>query len=196
MVLLAGGVGQMPKVQEVIKAAFPGGTLFGTGLFTDEAVVIGATVQAGLLHEKPLSKSRKGKNTTNMESLPRMLHVLPSSIGIRCVGEQQAPAEEALAGERNTLIVAPQGGLLPVSATGSLRVERPGKGALELEVVEVGTDGSTSILGHIVFPSLGAGAECEVAVSIQVDGTVMVHAREETTGELQQLTISNNILVS
>lgn len=39
----------MPKVISSVKASFPAGTAFGAGLFSDEAVAIGATTQAFLL---------------------------------------------------------------------------------------------------------------------------------------------------
>lgn len=39
----------MPKVQTTVKSFFPEETLFGAGLFPDEAVAIGATTQAFLL---------------------------------------------------------------------------------------------------------------------------------------------------
>lgn len=46
---LVPGIAQMPKVNSSVKAKFPAGTLFGMGLFPDEAVAIGATTQAFLL---------------------------------------------------------------------------------------------------------------------------------------------------
>lgn len=39
----------MPKVASAVKSNFPAGTPFGAGLVPDEAVAVGATIQAFLL---------------------------------------------------------------------------------------------------------------------------------------------------
>ena len=47
----------MPKVCSAVKANFPEGTPFGAGLVPDEAVAIGATIQAFLLQVRPQEHS-------------------------------------------------------------------------------------------------------------------------------------------
>lgn len=184
LVLLAGGIAHMPKIQSIVRSLFPEGTVFGTGLFPDEAIAIGATIQASLLEEVPHPQGQG-------PPLPASLLLCPTSIGIRCIPPPPslnggaAPAGDDIP-QPSTVILIEKGAPLPAQTRAEVTITRAAAeeadGRVVLQIVEVLGEGKPAVvLAIIVFgpselPKEG-DLSFDVGVTLRTEGVLKAEAK-------------------
>eukprot|EP00903_Cladosiphon_okamuranus_P007265 g7044.t1 len=185
MVLLAGGIAQMPKVNSSVKASFPAGTPFGVGIFPDEAVAIGATTQAFLLQEHASFVA------PGAAPLPATVRTCPASLGVRCGGSGDGDEDGDDAASDGATTIISKGCILPAQGTTTIKLggREDGGPTTEayLEVVEMeqaageGTSPTARLLGTLAFdeaavPADGGGVEVKVGFTLTSEGVLKVEA--------------------
>ena len=167
-VLLVGGMTRMPAVQQLVERIF--GNKPSRGVNPDEAVAIGASLQAGIL-------AGEVQEFTLMD-------VTPLSLGLRAKGNRMSKVIE-----RNTAI--------PVRATKIYTTTEDNQNTVILQVLqgesEIATD--NSLIGTFSLtdlpPKPAGRLRIEVAFDIDRDGIVNVSATDTETGNEQSITIED-----
>ncbi len=166
-VILVGGQGRMPLVQEKVKQFF--GKEPHKGVNPDEVVSIGAAIQAGVL---------KGDVKDVL-----LLDVTPLTLGIETMGAVSTPLIP-----RNTTIPTAKSQIFSTAAD-----NQPG---VEVHVIQgerpMATDNRT--LGRFmldgILPAPRGVPQIEVTFDIDANGILSVRAQDKGTGREQKITIT------
>ena len=172
-VILVGGMTRMPKVQELVKDLF--GKEPNKSLNPDEAVALGAAIQAGVL------------NGDVKEVL--LLDVTPLSLGIETLGGVFTRLIE-----RNTTI--------PTKEVQVFSTAEDGQNAVTIRVSqgerEMAAD--NKLLGQFdlvdIPPAPRGVPQIEVRFDIDADGILNVKARDKATGKEQSIRIQASVGLS
>ncbi|HEY9630908.1 MAG TPA: molecular chaperone DnaK [Coleofasciculaceae cyanobacterium] len=168
-IILVGGSTRMPAVQEAIKSHF-GGKTPDRSVNPDEAVALGAAIQAGVL----------GGEVKDL----LLLDVTPLSMGIETLGEVFTRIIE-----RNTTIPTSKAQVFSTATDGQTSVEvhaLQGERALAKDNKSLGKFQLTGIP-----PAPRGVPQIEVTFEINANGILQVSARDKGTGREQSVTISN-----
>jgi len=166
-VILVGGQTRMPLVQDKIAQFF--GKELSKGINPDEAVALGAAIQAGVL---------KGEVREVL-----LLDVTPLTLGI-----------ETLGGVATTLI--PRNTTIPSSKSQNFSTAADNQPSVEIHVLQgerpIAADNKT--LGRFmldgILPAPRGIPQIEVAFDIDANGILNVSARDKGTGKEQKITIT------
>jgi molecular chaperone DnaK len=166
-VILVGGQTRMPKVQETLRQFF--GREPVKGVNPDEAVALGAAIQAGVL---------KGEVSDVL-----LLDVTPLTLGIETLGGVSTPLIT-----RNTTI--------PTSKSQIFSTAGDNQPSVEIHVLQgerqMAADNRT--LGRFmldgILPAPRGIPQIEVTFDIDANGIINVSARDKGTGKEQKITIT------
>ena len=166
-VILVGGQTRMPKVQETVKSFF--GKEPRKDVNPDEAVAIGAAIQAGVL------------SGTVGDVL--LLDVTPLTLGIETLGGVMTKLIE-----KNTTI--------PTRASETFSTAEDNQSAVTVHVIqgqrEMATDNKS--LGQFSLTDINPGprgsVQVEVTFDIDADGILKVSAKDKATGKEQSIEIT------
>jgi len=168
-VLLVGGMTRMPKVQEVVKQFY--GKAPSKGVNPDEAVAVGAAIQAGVL---------KG----DVKQL-LLLDVTPLSLGIETLG---GVCTKLIT--RNTTIPTKKTQIFSTAADGQTEVE------IKVLQGERHMANDNKLLGSFMLsgipPARKGVPQIEVTFDIDANGIVNVSARDKATGKEQAIRIQSS----
>lgn len=165
-VILVGGQTRMPKVQEMVKDIF--GKEARRDVNPDEAVAIGAAIQAGVL-------AGEVKDVL-------LLDVTPLSLGIETLGGVMTKLIE-----KNTTI--------PTKASQIFSTAEDNQGAVTVHVLQGERDvaSANKSLGRFdlsdIPPAPRGVAQIEVAFDIDANGILNVSAKDKATGKEQSIVI-------
>jgi molecular chaperone DnaK len=168
-IILVGGSTRIPAVQEAITKFFKGKTP-DRSVNPDEAVALGAAIQAGVL----------GGEVKDL----LLLDVTPLSLGIETLGEVFTKIIE-----RNTTI--------PTSKTQTFSTATDGQTSVEIHVLqgERALAKDNKSLGKFqltgIPPAPRGVPQIEVSFEIDANGILQVAARDKGTGRQQSIRISN-----
>ncbi|HEY9664770.1 MAG TPA: Hsp70 family protein, partial [Allocoleopsis sp.] len=168
-IILVGGSTRIPAVQEAIKNHFAGKTP-DRSVNPDEAVALGAAIQAGVL----------GGEVKDL----LLLDVTPLSLGIETLGEVFTKIID-----RNTTI--------PTSKTQTFSTATDGQTSVEIHVLqgERAMAKDNKSLGKFqltgIPPAPRGVPQIEVSFEIDANGILKVGARDKGTGREQSIQISN-----
>lgn len=168
-ILLVGGSTRIPAVQEAIKKFFDGKAP-DRSVNPDEAVALGAAIQAGVL----------GGEVKDL----LLLDVTPLSLGIETLGEVFTKIIE-----RNTTI--------PTSKTQTFSTATDGQTSVEIHVLqgERAMAKDNKSLGKFqltgIPPAPRGVPQIEVSFEIDANGILQVGARDKGTGRAQSVRITN-----
>ncbi|MBD1913008.1 MULTISPECIES: molecular chaperone DnaK [unclassified Leptolyngbya] len=168
-ILLVGGSTRIPAVQEAIKKFFDGKAP-DRSVNPDEAVALGAAIQAGVL----------GGEVKDL----LLLDVTPLSLGIETLGEVFTKIIE-----RNTTI--------PTSKTQTFSTATDGQTSVEIHVLqgERAMAKDNKSLGKFqltgIPPAPRGVPQIEVSFEIDANGILQVGARDKGTGRAQSIRITN-----
>ncbi len=168
-ILLVGGSTRIPSVQDAIKAFFKGKEP-DRSVNPDEAVALGAAIQAGVLGGE-------------VEDI-LLLDVTPLSLGIETLGEVFTKIID-----RNTTIPSSRGQVFSTATDGQTCVEihvLQGERALAKDNKSLGKFLLTGIP-----PSPRGIPQIEVMFEIDVNGILQVSAQDRGTGKAQSIRITN-----
>merc|ERR1712241_717077 len=168
-VILVGGMSRMPKVQETCKDIF--GRTPSKAVNPDEAVVMGAAIQGGVL---------AGDVTDVL-----LLDVTPLSLGIETLGGVFPKLIN-----RNTTIPTKKSQVFSTAADGQTQVE------LKVHQGEREMAADNKLLGQFqlvgIPPAPRGVPQVEVTFDIDANGIVNVSARDKGTGKGQQIVIQSS----
>jgi len=168
-VLLVGGMTRMPKVVSCVQEIF--GRKPNAGLNPDEAVALGAAIQAGVL----------AGNVTDV----LLLDVTPLSLGIETLGGVMTKLIQ-----RNTTIPTRKSQVFSTAADGQTQVE------IKVHQGEREMAANNKLLGQfslIGIPPAPRGVpQVEVTFDIDANGIVNVSARDKASGKEQQVVIQSS----
>lgn len=168
-IILVGGSTRIPAVQEALKKFFNGKTP-DRSVNPDEAVALGAAIQAGVL----------GGEVKDL----LLLDVTPLSLGIETLGEVFTRILD-----RNTTI--------PTSKTQTFSTATDGQTSVEIHVLqgERAMARDNKSLGKFqltgIPPAPRGVPQIEVSFEIDANGILKVSARDKGTGRAQSVEISN-----
>ncbi|MEO0759910.1 MAG: molecular chaperone DnaK [Cyanobacteria bacterium J06648_16] len=168
-ILLVGGSTRIPAVQQAITSYF-GGKTPDRSVNPDEAVALGASIQAGVL----------GGEVKDL----LLLDVTPLSLGIETLGEVFTKVIE-----RNTTIPTSKGQIFSTATDGQTSVEvhaLQGERAMAKDNKSLGRFELTGIP-----PAPRGVPQIEVSFEIDADGILQVSARDKGTGREQSIRITN-----
>jgi molecular chaperone DnaK len=168
-IILVGGSTRTPAVQDAIQKYF-GGKTPDRSVNPDEAVALGAAIQAGVL----------GGEVKDL----LLLDVTPLSLGIETLGEVFTKVIE-----RNTTIPSSRTQTFSTATDGQTSVEvhaLQGERALARDNKSLGKFQLTGIP-----PAPRGVPQIEVSFEIDANGILQVAARDKGTGREQSITISN-----
>jgi molecular chaperone DnaK len=171
-VVLVGGMTRMPKVQELVRQLF--GREPHKGVNPDEAVALGAAIEAGVLQG-------------NVKDV-LLLDITPLSLGI----ETRGGAFIRLI-DRNTTIPTKKAQVFSTAKDGHLApfTTKDGKTAVTIRVFEGERDmaAHNKLLGQFDLFGLSqhGASEIEVTFDIDANDTLNVHTKDYGTGKEQQI---------
>jgi molecular chaperone DnaK len=166
-VILVGGQTRMPKVQDTLKQFF--GREPVKGVNPDEAVALGAAIQAGVL------KGEVGEVL--------LLDVTPLTLGIETLGGVATP-------------LIPRNTTIPTSKSQIFSTASDGQPSVEIHVLqgERPMAGDNRTLGRFmldgILPEPRGMPQIEVTFDIDANGILNVSARDKGTGKEQKITIT------
>jgi molecular chaperone DnaK len=168
-VLLVGGMSRMPKVQQTVQEVF--GRVPSKSVNPDEAVAMGAAIQAGVL---------AGDVTDVL-----LLDVTPLSLGIETLGGVFTKLIT-----RNTTIPTKKSQVFSTAADGQTQVE------IKVHQGEREMASDNKLLGQFqlvgIPPAPRGVPQIEVTFDIDANGIVNVSARDKGTGKEQQIVIQSS----
>lgn len=168
-VILVGGMTRMPRVVETVKGVF--GREPSKGVNPDEAVAIGASIQAGVL----------AGNVTDI----LLLDVTPLSLGIETLGGIMTKLIS-----RNTTIPTKKSQTFSTAADGQTAIEvKIYQGEREL-VHDNKLLGNFNLVG--IPPAPKGVPQIEITFDIDADGIVNVSAKDKATNKDQSMTIASS----
>jgi len=168
-VILVGGMSRMPKVIETVKSVF--GREPNKGVNPDEAVAIGASIQAGVL----------SGNVTDI----LLLDITPLSLGIETLGGIMTKLIS-----RNTTIPTKKSQTFSTAADGQTAIEvKIYQGEREL-VRDNKLLGNFNLVG--LPPAPKGVPQIEITFDIDADGIVHVTAKDKATNKDQSMTIASS----
>ncbi|TDL16113.1 heat shock protein [Rickenella mellea] len=168
-VILVGGMTRMPKVVDTVKSVF--GREPSKGVNPDEAVAIGAAIQAGVL----------AGNVTDI----LLLDVTPLSLGIETLGGIMTKLIS-----RNTTIPTKKSQVFSTAADGQTAIEvKIYQGEREL-VRDNKLLGNFNLVG--IPPAPKGVPQIEITFDIDADGIVNVSAKDKATNKDQSMTIASS----
>jgi len=166
-VILVGGQTRMPKVQETLRQFF--GREPVKGINPDEAVALGAAIQAGVI------KGEVGEVL--------LLDVTPLTLGIETLGGVATP-------------LIPRNTTIPTSKSQIFSTASDSQPSVEIHVLQGErpmADGNRT-LGRFmldgILPAQRGLPQIEVAFDIDANGILNVSARDKGTGKEQKITIT------
>ena len=168
-VILVGGMTRMPKVTETVKSVF--GKEPSKGVNPDEAVAIGASIQAGVL----------AGNVTDI----LLLDVTPLSLGIETLGGVFTRLIH-----RNTTI--------PTKKSQTFSTAADGQTAIQVKVYQGEREltRDNKLLGDFQLTNLPPAPkgvpQIQISFDIDADGIVNVSANDKATGREQSMTIASS----
>ncbi len=166
-VVLVGGQTRMPKVQEIIRQFF--GKEPVKGVNPDEAVGLGAAIQAGVL------KGEVGEVL--------LLDVTPLTLGIETLGGVSTP-------------LIPKNTTIPTEKSQIFSTATDSQPSVEIHVIqgERPMAGDNRTLGRFmldgILPAPRGVPQIEVTFEIDANGILNVSARDKGTGKEQKITIT------
>jgi molecular chaperone DnaK len=166
-VVLVGGQTRMPKVQDILKQFF--GREPVKGVNPDEAVALGAAIQAGVL------KGEVGEVL--------LLDVTPLTLGIETLGSVATP-------------LIPRNTTIPTAKSQIFSTASDSQPSVEIHVLQgerpMAADNRT--LGRFmldgILPAPRGVPQIEVTFDIDANGIINVSARDKGTGKEQKITIT------
>jgi len=168
-VILVGGMTRMPKVSETVKSVF--GREPSKGVNPDEAVAIGASIQAGVL----------AGNVTDI----LLLDVTPLSLGIETLGGVFTRLIN-----RNTTI--------PTKKSQTFSTAADGQTAIQVKVYQGEREltRDNKLLGDFQLTNLPPAPkgvpQIQISFDIDADGIVNVSASDKATNREQSMTIASS----
>ncbi|KAL5057134.1 hypothetical protein RYX36_028738 [Vicia faba] len=170
-VVLVGGSSRIPKVQELLSDFFNGKDLCKS-INPDEAVACGAAVQAALL-------SKTVKNVPNLV----LRDVTPLSLGIR-------ESEDTMS------VVIPRNTSIPTKKTRGYSTGKDNDCSVSIQVYEGerACVSDNNLLGFFSLSCIPAarGHPLDVSFAIDENGILTVSAKEISTGNTNEITITND----
>ncbi|XP_039683746.1 heat shock cognate 70 kDa protein [Medicago truncatula] len=170
-VVLVGGSSRIPKVQQLLQEVFMGKDLC-MSINPDEAVAYGAAVQAALLSE-------------GSKSVPNLVlqDVTPLSLGKAVIGNVMS-------------VVIPRNTLIPIKKRREYYTVCDNQSEVFIEVYEGERPRASdnNLLGSFYlsnFPPAPSGYPFDVYFSIDENGILTVSATEKSTGNMNEITITN-----
>jgi L1 cell adhesion molecule like protein len=171
-VVVVGGCSRIPKVQQLLQEFFKGKELCKS-INPDEAVAYGAAVQAALLSE-------------GINNVPKLVlqDVTPLSLGRSVQGDIMS-------------VVIPRNTCIPVKKTRSYVTTEDNQSSSTITVYEgertrasdTNLLGSFTLSGHTPVPR---GHPLDVCFAIDENGILIVSAKENSSGKMNEITISNH----
>jgi molecular chaperone DnaK len=167
-VILVGGMTRIPRIREVVKIFFNREP--NIKINPDEAVAIGAAVQAGII-------SGEIKNTL-------LLDVTPLSLGVETTGGTVS-------------IIIPRNTTVPTKKSKLYSTIKNDQTSVNIKVLqgESNIAKNNRVLGFFSLiglpPGLAGEVQVEVTFSIDANGIVQVAAKNITTGQIQEIKVSS-----
>ncbi|GMY10819.1 heat shock cognate 70 kDa protein 2-like [Fagus crenata] len=177
-VVLVGGSTRIPKVQKLLQGFFNGKELCKR-INPDEAVAYGSAVQAAILNEKGNTKVNK----------ILCLDVTPLSLGIGTSGDVMS-------------VLIPRNTTIPSRKEKDFTTKSDQQGSMTIQVYEGEhtRNCENNLLGAFqlsgIPPSPSGDRQIAVCFDIDVDGILNVSAKHKTTGQRNNITITDKCRLS